>query len=80
MPIIPRHTILPFNQQQRSMLNLRITRIIWQHQSTYLKSFAYPPNRDDMTTYHTYNFNLSWYEQSFPKITQLQYLSVIHRS
>ncbi|KAK4198646.1 subtilisin-like serine protease [Triangularia verruculosa] len=26
------------------------------------------PNRDDIPYYHTYNFNLSWYEQSFPKV------------
>ncbi|KAK4180699.1 subtilisin-like serine protease [Triangularia setosa] len=24
------------------------------------------PNRDDISYYHTYNFNLSWFEQSFP--------------
>ncbi|KAK3314465.1 subtilisin-like serine protease [Apodospora peruviana] len=26
------------------------------------------PNRDDISLYHTYSFNLSWYEQSFPKV------------
>ncbi|KAK0668740.1 subtilisin-like serine protease [Cercophora samala] len=26
------------------------------------------PNRDDISIYHTYNFNLSWSEQSFPKV------------
>ncbi|KAK4183800.1 subtilisin-like serine protease [Podospora australis] len=26
------------------------------------------PNRDDIPSYHTYDFNLSWAEQSFPKV------------
>ncbi|KAK4221773.1 subtilisin-like serine protease [Podospora fimiseda] len=26
------------------------------------------PNRDDISIYHTYNFNLSWTVQSFPKV------------